>query len=165
MSEPTASSLALITDTTWLRLDSTTLLAGSPVRLFRVTETGGRILDAIERGGPLPAGHAALTDRLVAAGAVHPSPLGGGGRFADVTVVVPSYGESADAVAHLLARLAPLPAIVVDDGSPVPLDAGRAGERVRMVRLPANRGPGAARNAGLAAVSYTHLTLPTILRV
>jgi mycofactocin system glycosyltransferase len=147
-----ATASSLITDTTWLRLDATTLLAGSPVRLFRVTEAGARILDAIELGTVLPSGHTALTDRLVAAGAVHPVP-GDAHSLGEVSVVVPSHGESADALAAVVAPLASLPAIVVDDGSPTAVDADAIGARVRVIRLPVNRGPAAARNAGLAAIT------------
>ncbi|HSJ91910.1 MAG TPA: mycofactocin biosynthesis glycosyltransferase MftF, partial [Ilumatobacter sp.] len=56
---------------------------------------------------------------------------------AQVTIVVPTHGEPA----HV-----PPGAILVDDGS-CPAVAGST------VRLDANRGPGAARNAGLAAVA------------
>jgi mycofactocin system glycosyltransferase len=147
-----ATASSLITDTTWLRLDATTLLAGSPVRLFRVTEAGARILDAIEAGAALPSDHAALTDRLVAAGAAHPVPRDAH-SIGNLSVVVPSYGEPAGALATVLAPLAPLPVIVVDDGSPTAVDTDALGKGVRVIRLPVNQGPGAARNAGLAAVT------------
>jgi mycofactocin system glycosyltransferase len=160
VSGPAPVAPALTPDTTWQRLDATTLLAGSPVRLFRVTDAGARILDAIERGTTLPPGHAALTDRLIAAGAAHPAPADAP-SIADVTVVVPCYAPTDRALAATLAPLAALPTIVVDDGSEVPIDISRVTARstadVRLIRLPVNRGPGAARNAGLAEVTTPYV--------
>ena len=48
------------------------VIGGSPLRLFRLTAAGQAVADALERGDPLPANHAALTDRLVDGGAIHP---------------------------------------------------------------------------------------------
>jgi mycofactocin system glycosyltransferase len=152
-----ANPPALISDSTWMRLDATTLLAGSPVRLFRVTAAGGRVLDAIEQGSALPAAHTRLTDRLLAAGAVHPVATPAGVRLDDVTVVVPTFGEPVAAVVRLLAGLAGIAAIVVDDGAPRALDGGALPGRARLIRLAANRGPGAARNAGLAEVATPYV--------
>ncbi|MDQ1745783.1 MAG: mycofactocin glycosyltransferase [Frankiaceae bacterium] len=115
------------------------LLGGSPRRVLRLTDRGAARARALLAGSAVTdAVDAALVRRLLAAGFVHPvppppSPLGG-----DVAVVVPAYGSQPVA--------APPRAVVVDDGSPSPL-AGAT------VRLPVNRGPAAARNAGLAATA------------
>lgn len=118
------------------------VLGGSPLRLFRLSAAGRRVVEAIETGEPLPRGHTALTDRLVDAGAIHPLPHDSPFTIDDVTIVVPAYNALPDAFDH--------PTIVVDDGSYPPLTAPAG---CTMVRLPHNRGPGAARNAGLAEVT------------
>jgi glycosyltransferase involved in cell wall biosynthesis len=75
-----------------------------------------------------------------------------------VTVVIPAYNASAtlpDAVRSALTQtMADLEVVVVDDGSDQPVaDALHTirDERLRVIRLPANRGVGAARNAAVAA--------------
>ncbi len=129
-------------DGTYRRFDRV-VIAGSPLRLFRLTAGGRRVVEAIEQHAPLPAGHGKLTDRLVEAGAIHPCPTGSPFTPADVSVVVPAL-NTMPTVASGGAL------IVVDDGSNPPL-ASRPGERT--IRLTTNRGPGAARNAGLAEVT------------
>lgn len=121
-----------------VRRFGTTVLGGSPLKLFRLTERGAGVLDRIADGDDVP--RSRLTDALVDAGAIHPVAYGSGpARFttADVTVVVPTLGTP---------RHRPAGALVVDDGSQPPVDGAA-------IRLPRNRGPAAARNAGLAAVT------------
>lgn len=144
-----STDVPLVRDTAWFRLDPTTLLAGSPMRMFRVTAAGSRVLDAIETGQQLPPGHRALTDRLRDAGAVHPEPPASV-AIDDVTLVVPTFGEDGGAIERLLAALPNVPAIVVDDASPTPVAVSAASARV--VRLARNGGPAAARNAGITLV-------------
>src|SRR3954451_16659399 len=121
------------------------VIAGSPLRLFRLSTMGRRVAEAMEQGRALPEGHGKLTDRFVDAGAVHPIPAGGPGAFAtaDVTVVVPALNSLPDTLEHF-DRV-----IVVDDGSRPPLPTD---DRHATVRMDMNRGPAAARNAGLAEV-------------
>lgn len=126
------------------RLDSsvqrygTTVIGGSPLKLFRLTDAGAAALDQLATGDavePSP-----LIDRLVDAGAIHPIADPGNDmpfRAADVTVVVPTLGVT---------RHAPPGAIVVDDGSTPPVPGAA-------IRLDTNQGPAVARNAGLAAVA------------
>ncbi|NNE12238.1 MAG: mycofactocin system glycosyltransferase, partial [Ilumatobacter sp.] len=112
------------------------IIGGSPVRMFRLTPAGVGVVDAIATGRSVAPSR--LVEALLAAGAIHPEP-GVTGRYGvdDVTVVTPAFGPPR----HLRPG-----AVLVDDGSQPPLaDAA--------VRLPTNRGPGAARNAGLATVS------------
>lgn len=115
--------------------DGDTLIGGSPLRMFRLTAAGGRLVDAIEQGRSVD--DSPLVARLIDADVIHPV-VGGPARFTagDVTVVVPTLGPVAEP---------PPGAVIVDDGSdpPVP-DAA--------VRLDTNRGPASARNAGLALV-------------
>lgn len=70
------------------------------------------------------------------------------------SIVIPTYNRPdllGRAIASALAQSAPpLEVLVVDDGSDVPPEVG-PDPRVRLIRLPENRGNAAARNAGLAA--------------
>jgi mycofactocin system glycosyltransferase len=123
---------------------------GSPLRVFRLSPAGGRVLDAIERGDQPPSGHERLTERLLDAGAIHPKPERGPFRPSDVTVVIPAFGTDPDP-GHLAAIIDSGVAtlLVVDDGSDPPL---RVAPPARVVRLEHNGGPGTARNAGLDQV-------------
>lgn len=118
------------------------VIAGSPLRLFRVSTGGAHVLAAALTGEqPDTAIVTTLLDRFVDAGALHPEPESGPFTADDVTVVMPAF------------RTAPTPppgmrTIVVDDGSPVPLAVRDAA----VIRIEPNQGPAAARNAGLAAV-------------
>lgn len=112
------------------------LIGGSPLKLFRLTEAGSRVVDRIEAGEAVD--ESSLVMSLVDAAVVHPvtEPPG---RFTpdDVTIVTPAFGR---------APYVDPGTIVVDDGSrPAIPDA--------TVRLDHNRGPGAARNAGLRRVT------------
>jgi len=114
------------------------LLGGSPRRVLRLTDRGAARARSLLGGGAVADDvDAALARRLLDAGLAHPgtspAPL-----LSGVDIVVPAYAER---------PMAELPgAVVVDDGSPDPLPGAA-------VRLPVNRGPAAARNAGLAATS------------
>ena len=117
-------------DASWQRFDHV-VLAGSPLRLFRLTPAGVHVVEQIETSGEVSS--STLTDRLSDAGAVHPvsvdrRPL----RFDvdDVTVVTPQLGG----IAHDDRR------ITIDDGSVPPVAGAR-------LRLETNQGPAAARNA------------------
>ena len=120
------------------------VIGGSPLRLFRLSAGGQRVVEAIEQRQPVPAGHTKLTDRLIDAGAIHPIPSESSLTTTDVTIVVPAFNAQPCPTPHVGDVL------VVDDGSAPPLatDPG-----ARVIRLAANRGPAAARNAGLAEVT------------
>ena len=140
--------------------DGRLIIAGSPLRLFRVSTGGALVLEAARTGEqPDTAIVADLIDRFVQAGALHPEPDAGVAPFTadDVTVVIPVFGD---------APLVPagMRTVVVDDGSATPVAAPGA----TVVRLDRNQGPAAARNAGLATVSTplvafvdADVTLPT----
>jgi mycofactocin system glycosyltransferase len=101
------------------------------------------------------AGSTALARKLVAAGMVHPEPPPAGAD-PDLTVVIPVRDDPAG-LATTLAGLGSLPAVVVDDGSRVPVELtsdeplGPASRR-SLVRRETSGGPAAARQQGLAAV-------------
>jgi mycofactocin system glycosyltransferase len=120
-------------DSSWQRFDRV-VLAGSPLRLFRLSPAGEAFVERLESGGDV--GASRLTDRLADAGAIHPSPSDAR-RFTldDVTVVTPQLGGTVDDDDRL----------TVDDGSIPPL-AGAT------LRLETNRGPAAARNAARPSI-------------
>ena len=120
------------------------MIGGSPLRLFTLSAAGQRVVEAIEQGTPLPSGHGKLTDRLLEAGAIHPVPSDSPFTAADVTIVVPAFNMQPNLTGQHE------DVIIVDDASDPPLTTspGR-----RIIRLTTNRGPGSARNAGLAEVA------------
>lgn len=140
-------------DATVLRRDRGRLLVGgTPPRLLRLSEAGGRALDAILAAEEPTAGAATLARRLERHGVIHPLP-GDGAEDPEVTTIVP-VRDGGEKLARLVATLAAEgPVIVVDDGSR-DSSAGRAeAAGARVLRHPEPRGPAAARNAGLAAAS------------
>jgi mycofactocin system glycosyltransferase len=133
------------------------LLGGSPLRLFRISERGQRLLARWRIGDAVGESRAAqlLARRLVSSGAFTPQPAKAGFGRGDVTVVVPVRDRPAQ-LERLLSALGDLDCIVVDDASP---DAGankEIAERhgARFVGLPINCGPAGARNAGMALVAH-----------
>lgn len=121
-------------DGSWQRFGRV-VLAGSPLRLFRLTAAGTIVIERVEAGDDVEdvGSTSALIDRLLDAGAIHPVPTRARrARFGldDVTIVTPQLGGAVRDDGR----------ITVDDGSVPPL-------RDASVRLPENAGPAAARNA------------------
>jgi len=147
-----AMTIRLIPDDQWFRSSKKNgVLAGSPLTYFGVTDAGSRILDAIETNSMLPENHAQLTDRMLATGAVHPVP-NSLAALSEITVVIPAYitnSESHEDLKKLVASLSGLTIIIVDDASPHAVNI----EDARIIRHETNKGPGAARNTGIAAVT------------
>ena len=147
-------TIRLLPDDQWFRSkNGNGVLAGSPLTYFGVTDAGSKILDAIETNSELPQNHAQLTDRLLATGAVHLIP-NNASVLGDITVVIPAFISNAESHAHLqelVASLVGLTIIIVDDASPFPVDING----VCVIRHDTNKGPAAARNTGIAAVTTT----------
>ncbi len=129
--------MRFVLDRTWTPVGERAVMAGSPPRLFRLTEAGAAVVAAIARGDAVAPSR--LVDRLLDAGAIHPHigvesghPLAG---ITDVTVVTPQLGGTVVDDGR----------ITVDDGSEPSL-AGAA------LRLDRNAGPAAGRNAGRRVV-------------
>ena len=115
------------------------MIAGSPLRVFRLTDSGARVISDAETQDMSPTvAQQALIDRLVAVGALHPQPTSGPFTIDDVTIVVPAFNR--------LPAWASAQTLIVDDGSAPPLPLAQ-------LRHEINRGPGAARNTGLAQVT------------
>ena len=152
-------------DSSWRRPgDGRVLIAGSPLRLFRLSTGGAQVVAMVEAGEvPDTAAIHQLLDRFVDAGALHPHHPQAPFTAADVTVVIPAYRR-------LPAEIpAGVRVIVVDDASPTPLvvddvvngngngnvngNGNGNGNGTTLLRHDSNRGPGAARNTGLAAVT------------
>jgi len=145
-------TVRLIPDDQWFRSrNKNGVLAGSPLTYFGVTDAGSKILDAIETNSLLPENHAQLTDRLLATGAVHPMPKNTA-ALSDITVVIPAYITSSESLADLkklVSSLVGLTIVIVDDASPHAVNIDGA----RVIRHDTNKGPGAARNTGIATVT------------
>lgn len=150
------------------------VIAGSPLRLFRLSPGGAHVIAQVEAGeAPTTAAVRQLLDRFVEAGALHPVPEPTDSPFTadDVTIVIPAFASLPTGQTTFWARSvsdietdqpqipeggpAGRPVIVVDDASPTPL-AGST-QSVTWLRHDTNRGPGAARNTGL-----THVTTPLV---
>ena len=138
-STATATSVQrYVVDATWQRF-AHTVVAGSPLAVFVTTAAAQFTLDALEGSAPLTLsrGQRRLVDRLLDAGAIHPVTAAGvGPSRREVTVVTPQLGG----------RVRTDGRITVDDGSSIPLAGAQ-------LRLPSNRGPAAARNAGRTLVT------------
>lgn len=136
-----------VVDTSWRRLPNKHIvIAGSPLKVFRITAAGEKVIDALETGTSLPVGHEPLTSRLEAAGAIHPV-FDGLIHPAEIEVVIPAYIATNDQAEHLqllIDVLQPLQITVVDDASPIPVSCAGA----NVVRHESNKGPAAARNTG-----------------
>lgn len=124
------------------------LVGGSPARLVRLHAAGSAALDRLLTGSPQP-GDEALGRRLRDRGLLHPVALG---RAAEVTFVLPVRDGGAR-LPELIESLRQWGAVlVVDDGSTDGSAARAAGAGARVLpNATGTRGPGAARNVGLAA--------------
>jgi mycofactocin system glycosyltransferase len=149
-------TIRLRPDFQWFRSPKgTTLIAGSPLSFFKVSENGAKILALIENNELMPEGHESLTSRLVAAGAAHPlwhMPI----PASDITIVIPTYfreSRDLDRLLGLVRSLSEMKILVIDDCSPEPFII----DGVTVIRHDTNQGPGAARNTGLQ-----HVTTPFV---
>ncbi len=141
-----------IADQQWFRsADGKSLLSGSPLTSFTVSEAGAQVLNAIENNDQLPPNHASLTTRLLATGAIHPR-TNLSVPSSDITVVIPAFitdNHNQQQLALLLEHLSDMSVIVVDDCSPTPLRISN----ITVIRRDTNGGPGAARNTGIQHVT------------
>ena len=139
-----------------LRVDSHTrryddgrmLLGGSPRRALRLSDAGADVAARLLAGEVVRTrAEGALARRLADAGMAHPVPPP---QSTQLEVVVPVYADHASLDACLTAIGDDIAVTVVDDGSPNAKEIAdvAAVHAARLVRLPVNAGPAAARNAG-----------------
>ena len=129
-------------------------LMGSPIDPAMETRTAAALARAVQRPTAAPPHAPILAD------AVMPRVVRSAARPRPVDVVVPAYRGRAQTLACLHSVLETVPrgtrVWVIDDASPEPdlvaaLEALARRKRIRLVRLPENRGFPAAANAGLRA--------------
>jgi mycofactocin glycosyltransferase len=125
---------------------------GSPWRMLRLSPRGAEMAGRLLDGAPVADDvEGVLARRLVETGLAHPLPPATSAL--SLSVVVP-VRDRVDELDQCLALLAPLPVVVVDDGSRDPLALADvvAGHGARLVRRTTSAGPAAARNSGLTVV-------------
>ncbi len=134
--------------------DGRVLVGGAPLTLMRLSAVAHRFVSD-GRVIVSDAASAALADRLLDTNLGHPdlqhvSPV----CADDVTVVVP-VRDRADQLDRALSSLDLFRVVVVDDASQDSEAVRKAAWRhgAHVLKLPANVGPGGARNAGLATVT------------
>lgn len=132
------------------------LVGGRPPRLLRLSAQGAAALTALRGRAAVDPAARALGGRLVDGELAHPLPPASSSR-PDVVVAVPVRDRPAE-LARCLASLGEdVPIVVVDDGSAAAAAADIAAicseHGARLVRLDANAGPAAARNAALDATA------------
>lgn len=134
-----------------------TLVGGSPLRVLRLRAPAPVLArgTVVEVADPVTG---TVADRLLAANLAAPVLPATGQAAADLTVVVP-IRDRADRLDRLLAALAGLPVVVVDDASHDPGAVARVVARhgAQLVALTTNVGPAGARNAGLAHVRTAYV--------
>jgi mycofactocin system glycosyltransferase len=138
------------------------LIGGSPLRILRLTAAGGAVVAALAAGEAVGESSARqrLARRLLDTGVAHPRPSSSPFSIEDLTIVVPTHGGPPELERTLRALRTDAPEvriIVVDDASPAAeaeeLAATARAHHAELVVRPANGGPGAARNTGLALVT------------
>lgn len=134
-------------------LDRDLLSGGSPWRLLRLPGGSKSVAERWVHGGRVGAGEGRFARTLVQQGLLHPI-YPSVDAIDSVDVVIPVH-DDVDALRSLLATLKPLHVTIVDDGSRDQLSVAKCAKefRVDLLRLDVNRGPAAARNAGVRATS------------
>jgi len=142
--------------------DASVVLGGAPWGILRIAAAArpfvGRLKDAGAAGlVPSPGLERAVVDMLLPRGIVHPLPTHDHQLDSGVEVVVPAYERPELLDTCLTALRADSPQmliIVVDDASPsAAVSAVARAHGATLIRHPVNRGPAAARNTGLDAVT------------
>lgn len=144
------------TDSSWWRranAEGDTVVAGSPLKVFRFSSAARSILEALENQAEVTSSSASTIQRLLDAGAVHPilDSMETSLKPSDVTVVIPVHNEDELQLNALISRLSSThEVLIIDDGSTIPL-ADINGARV--IRREVAGGPAAARNTAIDFVA------------
>jgi mycofactocin system glycosyltransferase len=143
-------------DSSWWRranTDGDTVVAGSPLKIFRFSSAARSVLEAIEKRDEISVAATNTLHRLIDAGAIHPilESIKTSLQPSDVTVVIPVHNEDVLRLNALISKLsAAHEVLLIDDGSTIPL-ADINGARV--IRREAAGGPAAARNTAIDLVT------------
>ena len=150
-------------DNSWRRpKNGNVLIAGSPLRIFRLSTAGQAIAESLEQNGEAPSSGQLLITRLIDAGALHPlpSPEADTPTVHDISIVIPLFARSENDISRVqnfVAEFSAFPhVVVVDDASPIAFPE-MPNINVTVHRQEVNKGPGAARNAGLTFVSTPYV--------
>jgi mycofactocin system glycosyltransferase len=143
-------------DSSWWRranTDGDTVVAGSPLKIFRFSSAARSVLEAIEKRDEISVAATNTLHRLIDAGAIHPilESIKTSLQPSDVTVVIPVHNEDVLRLNALISKLsAAHEVLLIDDGSTIPL-ADINGARV--IRREVAGGPAAARNTAIDFVT------------
>ena len=150
MNPPLPNGFGIDIDAGTRQVDAVTLFGGSPTRYLRLSTVGVRAWRELRRGPVTTPAAAVLARRLTDAGLAHPRPPAA--PTPDVTVIIPVRDRPAMLARCLTALGRAHRVIVVDDGSTDPRSVAdvAADHAATLVTRPANGGPAAARNDGLA---------------
>jgi mycofactocin system glycosyltransferase len=126
------------------------IAGGSPWRLLKLPGGSRSVAERWQDGGTVRSGEERFARTLIQQGLLHPI-FPTRHDVDDIDVVVPVRDDVAS-LRELLGQLHGLHVTVVDDGSLNPLAIAECARRfdVALIRLEVNRGPGGARNAGVA---------------
>ena len=158
---PAGRAVAL-DDRVVIRGGASVVLGGAPFGVLRIAPAARPFVRRLHHAGaaglvPSPGVERAVVDLLLARGIVHPVAHIGTAEPHTVAVVVPAY-QCATLLEACLASLRTadpdVQIVVVDDASPdAAVGAVALAHGATLIRHPVNRGPAAARNTGLAAVT------------
>ena len=143
-------------DSSWWRranTDGDTVVAGSPLKIFRFSSAARSVLEAIEKRDEISVAATNTLHRLIDAGAIHPilESIKTSLQPSDVTVVIPVHNEDVLRLNALISKIsAAHEVLLIDDGSTIPL-ADINGARV--IRREVAGGPAAARNTAIDFVT------------
>jgi mycofactocin system glycosyltransferase len=143
-------------DSSWWRranTDGDTVVAGSPLKIFRFSSAARSVLEAIEKRDEISVAATNTLHRLIDAGAIHPilESIKTSLQPSDVTVVIPVHNEDVLRLNALISKIsAAHEVLLIDDGSTIPL-ADINGARV--IRREVADGPAAARNTAVDLVT------------
>ena len=143
-------------DSSWWRrgnAEGDTVVAGSPLKIFRFSSAARSVLEAIEKRDEISVAATNTLHRLIDAGAIHPilESIKTSLQPSDVTVVIPVHNEDVLRLNALISKIsAAHEVLLIDDGSTIPL-ADINGARV--IRREVAGGPAAARNTAIDFVT------------
>ena len=143
-------------DSSWWRrsnAEGDTVVAGSPLKVFRFSLAARSLLEAVENKGEVSSSSASTVQRLLDAGAVHPvlDSMTRELQPNDVTVVIPVHNGSIEQLSMLVTKVSSAyKVLIIDDGSSpaLPEIAG-----TQVIRRDIAGGPAVARNTAIEHIT------------